>query len=91
MKQIKHLFFSLDLMKKYDMKNSKKLAIKLVSGKGPVFGDHDFGLLDNLKKGDTYANKYSNFLSNNNLDLTGNIGESEYFDAEEFEVYKVEY
>ena len=44
-----------------------------------------------MKKGETYANKYSNFLPNDNLDLTGSKGERESFDIEDFEVFKVIY
>ena len=42
-----------------------------------------------MKKGYTYANSSCNFLSNNNLELTGGKGESESFEVEDFEVYKV--
>ena len=82
--------FSLNLMKKYDMINKKKSAIKLNGiNYGPNFGDHDFSLGKNLKEGETYANNYCNYLSNNNLELTGGKGDNEKFATEEFEVYKV--
>ena len=42
-----------------------------------------------MKKGISYANKKCKFLSNNNLELTGGKGESESFETEELEVYKV--
>ena len=83
--------FSLDLMKKYDMIDySKKKAITCKAA-GPIFGDWDFGLDYNLKNGSTYANSSCNFLSNENLELTGGEGDSENFQTEEFEVYKVIY
>ncbi len=44
-----------------------------------------------MKKGVTYANNNSYFLSNNNLELTGGKGISEEFEVEELEVYKVTY
>ena len=44
-----------------------------------------------MKKGETYANEVTNFLSNNNLDLTGGEGNNEYFDVDNFEVLKVLY
>ena len=44
-----------------------------------------------MKLGETYANSYSNFLSNKNLELTGGKGEMEEFEADELEVYKVIY
>ena len=44
-----------------------------------------------MKKGRTFANNYTNFLSNNNLELTGGKGENEFFDIDDFEVFKVIY
>ena len=44
-----------------------------------------------MKKGETYANSACNFLSNENLELTGGKGNNETFEVEEFEVYKVIY
>ena len=44
-----------------------------------------------MKKGETFANEYSNFLSNKNLDLTDEKGNKEVFDIEDFEVFKVIY
>ena len=80
--------FSLDLMKKYDMINYHKKAI-ICENNGPIFGDWDFGLNYNMKNGETYANSFCNFLSNNNLELTMEKGESKEFITEECEVYKV--
>ena len=82
--------FSLNLMKKYDMIDIKKKSITC-KNTGPVFGDWDFGLDYNMKYGSTYANSNSNFLSNNNLELTGGKGDNDSFNTEEFEVYKVLY
>ena len=83
--------FSLNLMKKYDMIDYKgKEAIKCWNKMGPVFSN-DFGLFENLKKGESYANTYSNFLSNNNLELTGGKGKNKEFETKELEVYKVVY
>ena len=58
---------------------------------GPIFGNYDFSLNGNMKKGETYANSACNFLSNENLELTGGKGNNETFEVEEFEVYKVIY
>ena len=44
-----------------------------------------------MKKGITYANTNCNFLSNNNLELTGGKGNSETFETEEIEVFKIIY
>ena len=79
-------------MKKYDMLDKeKKKAIYCSDSYGPCFGDYDFALKADMKKGETYANNNSNFLSNNNLELTGGKCSCENFDAEEFELYKVIY
>jgi len=88
---IQTFIFSLNLMKKYDIINPKKTAIECVKNFGIVFGDHDFSLKENMKNGSTYANSYCNFLSNENLELTGGKGNNEEFEAEELEVYKVIY
>ena len=58
---------------------------------GPNFGCADFRLNKNMKTGETYANNNCNFLSNNNLELTGGKGNNESFETGEFEVYKVIY
>ena len=78
------------LMKKYDMISNLKSIYNYIN-KGPSFGCNDFSLLNNMKKGESYSNKYSIFLSNNNLELTGGKGNSESFETEELELYKVIY
>ena len=83
--------FSLNLMKKFDIINPKKTSIECFKTYGIIFGDHDFSLKENMKNGCTYSNSYCNFLSNENLELTGGKGKNEDFEAEEFEVYKVIY
>ena len=44
-----------------------------------------------MKICDTYANQYTNFLSNNNLELIGEKGNNKSIDIEDFEVFKVIY
>ena len=83
--------FSLDLMKKYDIIKINDPAIRNSSSRGPYFGNCDFCLNENMKEGYTYANSDCNFLSNNDLELTGGKGEYESFEVKEFEVYKVIY
>ena len=83
--------FSLNLKKKYDLINKNKQAISNSTKKGPNFGNCDFILYENMKKGKCYSNNFSNFLSNNNLELIGEKGDNEKFDTEEFEVFKVLY
>jgi len=79
--------FSLDIIKKFDIININKLAIQ--TERGPCFGACEFQIKSNMKEGVCYANNCCNFLSNNNLELTGGKGESENFETEEIEVYKV--
>ena len=79
--------FSLNTMKKYDLINKIKFAI--YTSDGPCFGASDLHLKSNMKIGVSYANESCNFLSNNNLELTGGKGDHENFETEELEVYKV--
>ena len=81
--------FSLNLMKKYDMIKKGGKAIRCLKNEGPDFGDEDFSLMENMKKGRTFANSSCNYLSNYNLELTGSKGEYENFETEELEIYKV--
>ena len=83
--------FSLNLMKKYDMIDNEREAIYCAGEYGPIFGSSDFQIEKNMKKGITYANKFTNFLANNNLELTGGKGNDETFDVEDFEVFQVIY
>ena len=81
--------YSLDLMKKYDLINHSKEAIVCNKSYGPYFGGRDFSIEANMKEGNTYANSATNFITNNNLELTGGKGNNESFVAEEIEVFKV--
>ena len=83
--------FSLNLMKKYNIIDIKKEAIIWDELYGPRFGCDDFRINTDMKRGKTYANKFCNFLSNNNLELTGGKGESGEFETEELEVFKIVY
>ena len=83
--------FSLNLMKKYDLINTERKAIRYLKNFGPIFGDKDIALNDNMKKGITFANSNCNFLSNNNLELTGGKGNSECFETKDIEVFKIIY
>ena len=73
------------------MINKELDAVYFGENIGPAFGGKELEIKANMKKGRTYANKYTNFLSNNNLELTNGKGESETFDSEDFEVFKVIY
>ena len=83
--------FSVNLKKKFDMIDEKKASIYCSGNEGPDFGTYDFYLKQNMKEGVTGADGVCNFLSNKNLDLTGGVGDSENFETEELEVYKVVY
>ena len=58
---------------------------------GPVFGKDDFGLGKNLKEGFTYAEKNSNILLENNLELIDEKGSKGKFVCKELEVYKLRF
>ena len=80
----------MNTIKKYDLINKNNPAI--YTNGGPRFGASDFNLgcnKKNMKNCISYANKRCNFLSNNNLELTGGKGDHENFEPEELEVYKV--
>ena len=79
------------MKKKFNMINKKGDGIYCSGYYRPNFGNCDFDLKENMKNGETYANNFCNFLSNNNLELTGGKGAYENFDTEELEVYKVIY
>ena len=81
--------FSLNLKKKYDMINKEGVAIINSPEYGPNFGQTDFALTKDMTKGKSYADSSSNFLSTDNLELTGERGTLGNFETEEFEVYKV--
>ena len=83
--------FSLNLMKKYDLINKEKSAICCNKEYGPSFGVSDFFIESNMKTGETYANEITNFISNNNLELTDSEGNNEVFNVDNFEVFKVIY
>ena len=83
--------FSLSLKKKFNLIKKDGYAIYCSKLYGPEFGNCDFRLKKNMKSGITYANNASNFLSDNNLELTGGKGQYEEFEVDEFEVFKVMY
>ena len=82
--------FSLNLMKKYDMFNRDKPAIRSdYNNYGPIFGFYDLYFRQNLISGEISATKDSNFFEYKNLELTKGKGETESFDTKEIEIYKV--
>ena len=83
--------FSLNLKKKYNMLKKNGRGIYCSKEYGPTFGDSDFDLKENMKFGETYANSSCNFLSNNNLELTGGKGAYERYETDELEIFKVLY
>ena len=83
--------FSLNLMKKLDMINKNDYAIRNDKDFGPIFGNFDLSLSQNMTRGGSFANNLCNFFSNNYLELTGENGVTTDFQVKEFEVYKVIY
>ena len=83
--------FSLNLRKKYNMIDNKSKRAFYANLGGPNFGEVDFELGRDMKKGQTYSNNYSNFLKDNSLDLTGGKGDNAFFEVKELEIYKVLY
>ena len=84
--------FSLNLMKKYDMINHiENKAIRYLKNYGPIFGDKDIALCEDMKKGVSFANELCNFLSDQNLELTGGKGAYENFETDEIEIFRVIY
>ena len=77
--------------KKFDMINKNNYAIRCYSNEGPVFGDCDIKLGDDMRKVESYATKTSRYFLPNNLGLTGEKGEYQSFVAKEIEVFKVIY
>jgi hypothetical protein len=90
--ELNHTFlFSLNSKKKYEIKEKAFCAIKSQSDCGPIFGNFDFGLKENMKIGKIYATEKSSYLPINNLELIGEKKSSESFETEEFEIFKVIY
>ena len=83
--------FSLNSLKSYNMKSTSKKAIQCFKGKGPTFGDSDIRVNENMTQGKSYANSCCNFLADKKLELIGSIGDSEEFNIDEIEIYKVIY
>ena len=81
--------FSLYSITTYKIINKEREAIYCGENYGPYFGVKDFYIESNMKKGVTYANKSTNFLSKYNLDLTGGYGDNESFNVEDLEVFEV--
>ena len=92
--------FSLNLMKKYEMFNSKKRAIFCDIDHGPSFGNNSFNgyyyssncdinLNTSFLKGKICAIQDSNFLENEKLELIGERGKIEAFDTKEIEVFQI--
>ena len=84
--------FSLNLMKKFNMKNKDKRAIYCYESYGPIFGDSNSAAIyfsTSLEKGKSYADEDSNYLPFNKLELTNGIGNYEDFDTKEIEVFEV--
>ena len=86
--------FSLNLCKKYNLKDKENQAIKCKFENGPSFGNGDIIIYQNMKEGKAYANNKSVFFSDGNLELIEYMGEVKGFKGftvAEIEVYKIIY
>jgi hypothetical protein len=81
--------FSINFMKKYDMFNTKRIAI--ISGKdlGPIFGNYDIRLSKDLKNVTVEALKDSNFFELDNLELIKGRGQYDNFVVKELEIFNI--
>ena len=70
------------------MINNKNYAIRCLNYEGPVFGDCDIKLGEDMRKIESYANGY---YSKNNLELTGGKRNYECLETQEIEVFEVIY
>ena len=83
--------FSLNLKKRYNMIKKNGNGIFCNNTEGPSFGNCDFYLKENMKEGETWADRDCNFLSNSNLEFIGEKGKKGIFETEELEIYNVIY
>ena len=83
--------FSLEFNKKYDLISNKKHAIRCLEEEGPVFGNCDLKLGENMRKVEFYTGGLGNFFTKKNLALTGTIGEYQSLETQEIEIFKVIY
>ena len=77
-------------MKKYDIINSSNQAISNGLNYGPNFGNGEIKFEKNLREGSSQAlENHTTFLKGKQLELTGEIGEKEYFYTADIEVFKI--
>ena len=79
--------FSLNLIKQYNLKN-KSIAIKCLSNSGPIFGNNDLIVDQDMKKGKINNNENSSF---DNLKELFGEKEEESFNIKEIEMYTIIY
>ena len=75
-------------MEKFDFIIKDKIAVYGNLEYGPSFGASDLSIESNMKRGETYANEYSNFFSCDKSEL---LGENQAFNIKEIEIFKVIY
>ena len=81
--------FSLDRNKKFDILNPKEHAIRCRKNEGPVFGNCDIKVGEDMRKIDFYSRGNGNYFSKDNLEITGETGEKTSLEALELEVYNL--
>ena len=75
-------------MEKFDLIIKDKAAVYGNWEYGPSFGASDLSIESNMKRGETYANEYTNFFSGDKSEL---LGENQAFNIKEIEIFKVIY
>ena len=79
--------FSLDRNKKFDILDLNEHAIRCNKEEGPVFGNCDIKVGEDMRKIDSYSE--GNYFPKDCLEISGTKGEDESFETEELEVYKL--
>ena len=81
--------FSLDINKRYDILNKKKYAIRCRKNEGPVFGNAEIKLGEDMTKVELYATGNGNYFSENDLDIIGEKGKHKSLETLELEIFKL--
>ena len=79
--------FSLDRNKQFDIINPNKYAIRCLKDEGPVFGNCDIKVCEDMRKIESYSK--GNFFKAKSLEITGKEGDKGILETLELEVYKL--
>ena len=83
--------FSLNPLRKYDLKDKQCIAIKCEHDYGPIFGNMDLYLNKEFTKGVIYSNNNSSFVSFSVLDILGENKDKANFNVKDIEMLRVNY